>query len=847
MAIKSSDISSTGTSLSNENVTLLDGQNGVSFEIPLGNFILDAEYARDGQDLVLSDSHGREVVVDGYYTFDPLPSLTNELGASVNGSFVAKLAGPGQIAQAGTTNSSLGEPVGAIETIEGTATVRHTDGTSEPLLIGDEIYKDDVIETGGDGALGILMADGSVVGVGPGSRMTIDNFVYDASSNDGSLGLSFLKGAVSFVSGKIAKNDYDDVDIKVPYGSIGIRGTEFVVDIAEDGTATVSVIQGAVATTVGAAEVVLEPGDLVSLSASGLSTVETISVEAIRARYSKVLDAQKKTQVIKDGREEEGGGEDPAAGTNSDGQPVGDPESTPDDNNPGNNDASNNTDNTQVDLPPQLLAVEVNLNTEIVGNEDVSAQLTDVALSGSIVVTEVPSSDPPPTPDPSFDFTGTDIDDPFTGGPTDDVISGEGGNDTLAGEDGDDSVTGGEGNDSLSGGGGDDTVDGGTGNDTMEGGKGSVDILLGGSGDDLIYGDHKIDLDPTTGDDDTLDGEAGADSLYGGGGDDVLLGGEDNDLLHGGSGSDALDGGSGHDIAKYDGAASDYVISSFAGGFDVTETTTGEVDTLENIEQILFSDGTISLVTFDLSGTDTVAEGSTVSYTVTLNGATLLAGQTASVTLGVTDGTTTGADYTALLTALGMAAAATSGITLAGSTLTFDDTVSSISFDMDATADGIAEGSESFTVTLDGSSSSSGVLAAIDESSDDVLTTITDGDAIEFSITGDASVAEGSSANYLISYSGTLQAGETVSVIVDIADDGTVPADREAFLTALGTAVGGTSGVELSGNELVFDHTANSLSFSLDALTDAIVEGPESFTIGLSGIRRRCTECSYEY
>jgi len=313
VAINFSDTSSSKPNQLNDDVSLQDGAQGLSFQIPLGSFILDADYARDGQDLVLSDDLGREVVIDGYFSYDQLPAISNEHGASVAGSFVAKLAGPGQVAQAGTSNASLGEPVGAIETIEGSATVRHTDGTSEPLLIGDEIYKDDIIETGGDGSLGILMADGSIVGVGPGSRMTIDNFVYDSSTNDGSLGLSFLKGAMSFVSGKIAKNDYDDVDIKVPFGSIGIRGTEFVVDIGDDGVATVSVIQGAVAASVGGTEVVLNPGDLISLAAAGLSAVETVSVEAIRAKYGKVLDAQKKTQVIKEGRGEEGGGENPSA------------------------------------------------------------------------------------------------------------------------------------------------------------------------------------------------------------------------------------------------------------------------------------------------------------------------------------------------------------------------------------------------------------------------------------------------------------------------------------------------------------------------------------------------------
>ncbi|MEH6475103.1 MAG: Calx-beta domain-containing protein, partial [Sneathiella sp.] len=243
-------------------------------------------------------------------------------------------------------------------------------------------------------------------------------------------------------------------------------------------------------------------------------------------------------------------------------------------------------------------------------------------------------------------------------------------------------------------------------------------------------------------------------------------------------------------------------------------------------------DSAADIITFSLADGASVSEGAAATYTVSYAGS-IQAGQTASVILGLTDGETTSGDYSTLIAALTTAVGAVSGVTFDGTdTLTFDGTLTTLSFDIDATVDNIAEGDESFSVTLDDSSSATGLSTAIDAGADTIVTTITDGDVIEFSITGDTSVAEGSSASYLIGYSGTLQAGETASVDVSLAEDGASSADYEDFLTALGDAL--TAGVTLSGNTLTFDSSATSLSLSLDTIADSLVEGAEDFNIFLS-------------
>jgi len=88
---------------------------------------------------------------------------------------------------------------------------------------------------------------------------------------------------------------------------------------------------------------------------------------------------------------------------------------------------------------------------------------------------------------------------------------------------------------------------------------------------------------------DFITGNEVANTLTGNGGDDIVKGGDANDTLIGGTGNDTLDGGSDMDLAVLSGARADY---DWAGLDDNTWTFThrasGEVDTLRDIEAVLF-------------------------------------------------------------------------------------------------------------------------------------------------------------------------------------------------------------------------------------------------------------------
>ncbi len=55
--------------------------------------------------------------------------------------------------------SSGEQPIGAVETLTGTVVAIRADGTRVELEPGSPVYQGDTLETGEDGALGIILAD----------------------------------------------------------------------------------------------------------------------------------------------------------------------------------------------------------------------------------------------------------------------------------------------------------------------------------------------------------------------------------------------------------------------------------------------------------------------------------------------------------------------------------------------------------------------------------------------------------------------------------------------------------------------------------------------------------------
>jgi len=145
----------------------------------------------------------------------------------------------GQAAQV----AQAGQPIGSASSVSGTVFVTRADGSRVRLNEGDPVFQDDDIETGADGAIGIVFIDDTKFSLAEEGRMVLDEMIFDPGQLEGSAVLSVAKGVFTFVSGQISKANPDGMVVKTPAATIGIRGTAGAGEVTEDGQLTATLME----------------------------------------------------------------------------------------------------------------------------------------------------------------------------------------------------------------------------------------------------------------------------------------------------------------------------------------------------------------------------------------------------------------------------------------------------------------------------------------------------------------------------------------------------------------------------------------------------------------------------
>jgi hypothetical protein len=122
--------------------------------------------------------------------------------------------------------------VGLVKVVHGAVHVER-DGRNVPAAVGMPIRTADVLVTGADGSAGITFTDNSRVSVGPGSIFAIDKYRFDATTHAGEFEGNLRKGRLAAVSGKMVKQSPESMKIRTPSAIMGVRGTEFLVQVDE--------------------------------------------------------------------------------------------------------------------------------------------------------------------------------------------------------------------------------------------------------------------------------------------------------------------------------------------------------------------------------------------------------------------------------------------------------------------------------------------------------------------------------------------------------------------------------------------------------------------------------------
>jgi hypothetical protein len=141
--------------------------------------------------------------------------------------------------------------IGEISELSGNGEINR--GNSEVKLnaeIDSDIFSFDDVRTG-NGRLAIQFLDDSVVKLTEHSKLVIDEFIYDPDPAKSKLALNMASGTARFITGKLGLINKENISIKTPTASIGIRGTDFTATVDELGRSLIILLPNADGTSSG--------------------------------------------------------------------------------------------------------------------------------------------------------------------------------------------------------------------------------------------------------------------------------------------------------------------------------------------------------------------------------------------------------------------------------------------------------------------------------------------------------------------------------------------------------------------------------------------------------------------
>ena len=132
-------------------------------------------------------------------------------------------------------DQSADETIGQVSTVDGGATVQRGNAAPAALKVSDEIYRNDILQTGTNASLGVTFDDETTLSLDANARVVINDFVYAEGGKGNKAAITIARGTVAFVASLVAKTG--NMTIATPTATLGIRGTTGVVDVPANAAA----------------------------------------------------------------------------------------------------------------------------------------------------------------------------------------------------------------------------------------------------------------------------------------------------------------------------------------------------------------------------------------------------------------------------------------------------------------------------------------------------------------------------------------------------------------------------------------------------------------------------------
>lgn len=134
------------------------------------------------------------------------------------------------IALSGIQGVAFGDLTGFVKTLKGTAVVVRQ-GQTITVVQGTEVKAGDIVQTDAQSAVGLVFADDTRVSLGPETQMAVDRYLFKPREKQMAFIARVIEGTISFISGQLTKLSPESVQIVVPSGTIGVRGTHVLIKV----------------------------------------------------------------------------------------------------------------------------------------------------------------------------------------------------------------------------------------------------------------------------------------------------------------------------------------------------------------------------------------------------------------------------------------------------------------------------------------------------------------------------------------------------------------------------------------------------------------------------------------
>ena len=130
------------------------------------------------------------------------------------------------------TPSVASADIGRVKRSKGAATIERA-GVAMDAKAGLVLEASDILVTGPKSLISVTFIDNSRFSAGPNSRVALETFEFNSTTHEGSFVTKLEKGSLAVISGQIAKQKPDAVKVRTPTSILGVRGTRFIVEVAQ--------------------------------------------------------------------------------------------------------------------------------------------------------------------------------------------------------------------------------------------------------------------------------------------------------------------------------------------------------------------------------------------------------------------------------------------------------------------------------------------------------------------------------------------------------------------------------------------------------------------------------------